>query len=293
MTSLVKRLAPFMYVLGVAVVGIGYLAGPEWLNSGPVFNAIGASTIVAILAGARLHRPEVRLPWYLFALGQALFVVGDVLAYNYKRLFGEELPFPSIADPFYLAFYPSLVAGILVLLHRRHVGEDRASLIDSLIVFAAAAALSWVYLMAPYAHDPSLSLPTKLISMAYPLMDLLLLGVTVRLAVGPGRRGVAFQLFALSIVALLITDAIYGWKLLHGGYETGGTLDGGWILSYALFDRHAQPASPDPPGRRDAGGAGDPHRARPAAPVHRTAAVGCRVGRAVPARGGPHRRPHA
>ncbi|MEA2269755.1 MAG: two-component system, NtrC family, sensor kinase, partial [Solirubrobacteraceae bacterium] len=76
---------------------------------------------------------------------------------------------------------------------------------------------------------------TKLISMTYPVMDVLLLAVAVRLAVSAGRRGLSFLLLTVGIVALLITDAIYGWLLLHGGYETGGLLDGGWILFYGLL----------------------------------------------------------
>jgi signal transduction histidine kinase len=66
-------------------------------------------------------------------------------------------------------------------------------------------------------------------------MDVLLLAVAVRLAVSAGRRGLSFLLLTVGIVALLITDAIYGWLLLHGGYETGGLLDGGWIVFYGLL----------------------------------------------------------
>jgi diguanylate cyclase (GGDEF)-like protein/PAS domain S-box-containing protein len=32
-----------------------------------------------------------------------------------------------------------------------------------------------------------------------------------------------------------VTDVIYSWLLLHGGYETGGLLDGGWIAFYLLL----------------------------------------------------------
>ena len=250
-----KRFPPVLYVAGVGAAASLYLTGP--LNAGPVFNLIGASAIVAILVGAWLNRPAPRLPWYLFAFGQALFVTGDIIAYNYQRFFGRELPFPSIADLFYLGFYPALGAGLLVLLRRRSPGHDRASMIDSSIVFVGATAVSWAYLMAPYAHDASLTLHTKLISMAYPLMDVLLLGVTVRLAVGSGRRGAAFRLLTLGIVALLITDAIYGWKQLHGGYETGGLLDGGWILFYASFAAAALH-----PSMRDLSEPGSPPSAR-------------------------------
>jgi diguanylate cyclase (GGDEF)-like protein len=221
--------------VAVGAASAVYLLGPPLANSGPVFNAIGASAIVAILVGARRSAKKERLPWYLFALGQALFVTGDVLAYNYQRFFHRELPFPSVADIAYLAVYPCLVVGILVLIRRRAPGRDAASLIDSLIIATGAGVLSWVFLMAPYAHDGTLSLPTKLISIAYPLMDIVVLAVAVCLAVAPGKRETSFYLVTFSILALALTDSIYGWKLLHGGYETGGRLDAGWIAFYVFF----------------------------------------------------------
>ena len=215
----------------MAVITLAYcaahLVGPHWLNSGPVFNLIGLSAVVAILVGARHNARGRRLPWYLFALGQALFVLGDVLAYNYERIFGEATPFPSIADVFYLAFYVPLIAGLLLLIGERRGTRDRGGLIDALTVTVAAAALSWTYLMAPYAHA-AVGLETKLISIAYPLMDVLVLGVLVHLVVASGRRAAGFVLLVLGFAALLITDAMYGWVTLHGNYQPGGGLEVGW-----------------------------------------------------------------
>ena len=220
----------------MAVVTAAYvtahLTGLQWLSSGPVFNLIGLSAVVAILVGAMRYPRGRRLPWYLFALAQALFVLGDVLAYNYQRFFETALPFPSVADAFYLGFYVPLIAGLLLLIRER---RDRGSLIDAMTITVAAAALSWTYLMAPYAHDDALGLPTKLVSIGYPLMDVLVLGVLVRLTVGSGRRATGFALLVLGFATLLVTDVIYGWKLLHGGYQTGGSLDLGWAGFYALL----------------------------------------------------------
>ncbi|HLL92783.1 MAG TPA: hypothetical protein VK252_07560, partial [Solirubrobacteraceae bacterium] len=184
--GLLARTAWWLYVLAVALLTGAYLLahylGPSWLNSGPVYNLIGASTVAVLLFGARRCEPQRRLPWQLFALGQGLFVVGDILAYNYGRLFGGTLPSPSIADPFHLAFYPLLVISLLLLLGERNYARDRAGLIDALITTVALASLAWVYLMAPYADDPTLSLPTKLVSIAYPTMDILILAVVARAA---------------------------------------------------------------------------------------------------------------
>jgi hypothetical protein len=135
-----SRHAWWLYLALMTPVAVAYLAGP--LNAGPVFNLIGFSAGVAIILGVRIHRPAARWPWYLIALGQFLFVTGDVLAYNYKAFFGKPLPFPSVADPFYLAVYPVTVAGLLLLIRHRNPGRDWASLIDAAIVTIGLSLLS-------------------------------------------------------------------------------------------------------------------------------------------------------
>ena len=221
------------YPAAAAVVAALYLVGP--LNSGPVFNLLGASAAVAVTAGTRRWRPHGQSGWQFIALGLTLFVAGDVLAYNYEALFGRELPFPSIADPLYLAIYPCLVVGLMVLMRASDPTRDRAALIDALVVTIGVGTLAWVFLMAPYAHDGSLGLATKAASLAYPVMDLLLLAMSARLVLSGMRRGISAKLLGAALVALLATDAVYGWALLHGGYETGGLLDGGWLAFYVLI----------------------------------------------------------
>ncbi|HWT25105.1 MAG TPA: EAL domain-containing protein [Solirubrobacteraceae bacterium] len=209
-----------------------YLAGP--LGVGPVYNLLGASSAAAIAVGVARHRPRAPIAWWLIALGQALFVCGDVLAYNYETLFGRALPFPSVADPLYLAMYPCLAGGLLVLARRRGSSRDRAGVLDALIVASGLGTLSWAYLMAPYAHDATLTLAERLTSMAYPLADLVLLAVAVRLLLGARHGGASSPLLALGFVALLATDAVYGWLSINGGYTPGGLLDVGWIAFYVL-----------------------------------------------------------
>jgi diguanylate cyclase (GGDEF)-like protein/PAS domain S-box-containing protein len=217
----------------MTLVAIAYLAGP--LDAGPVFNAIGFSACIAIVVGVRKHKPLTRLPWHLIALGQSLFVAGDVLAYNYRAFFGKALPFPSIADPLYLMVYPVTIAGLLLLIRKRDPGRDWTILVDAAIVTIGLGLLSWIFLIAPYADDPTLHLGTKLVSIAYPLGDILMLGVGVRMAVGSGRRSLAYYMIISAIGAVTITDSIYGWIQLHGTYDPGDLLDGGWILYYLLM----------------------------------------------------------
>ena len=87
----------------------------------------------------------------------ALFWLGDLYTYSYPRLFGADVPFPSLGDGAYVAVYPALMAGLLMLIRRRNPESDRAGVIDSLIMTLGLALLSWVALIAPYLHDETMT----------------------------------------------------------------------------------------------------------------------------------------
>jgi diguanylate cyclase (GGDEF)-like protein/PAS domain S-box-containing protein len=214
---------------------LAHLTGPDWLHSGPVYNLIGGASVVAIVIGARTNGPRLRLPWYLLAVGQGLFLASNILAYNYERLFGMPLPLPSVADPFHLAFYPFFVAGMVLLIHEREENRDPAALIDALIVTLALATLLWVYLISPYAHNETMPLLQRLTFIAYPVMDIVVLGVVARVAAGKHRREPAFAFLLAAAVVLLLADVLYGWKVLHGGYSIAGIMACGWAIFFGLI----------------------------------------------------------
>ena len=247
----------WLYLLAMALLTGGYVVahatGPEWLNSGPVYNLIGGSAVVALVIGARHNAPRHRLPWYLLAVGQGLFLISNIISYNYEKLFGSALHVPSIADPFHLAFYPFFVAGMLLLIGEREEGADRAGVIDALIVTVALAVLLWVYLIAPYVDQQTLPLLRRLTSVAYPAMDIAVLGVLARVAAGSHRREPAFVFLLAGTVMLLLSDAVYGAKLLDGGYNIAGVLATGWAVFFILLGTSAlhpsmrQLSEPGPP----------------------------------------------
>jgi diguanylate cyclase (GGDEF)-like protein len=88
--------------------------------------------------------------------------------------------------------------------------------------------------MKPIAEDPSLSLSERLVSLAYPLGDVLLLAMVARLATSPGARTAAYRLLGLTLVLLLGADIGYAVLNLVSSYE-GGLIDTGWLLSYVVW----------------------------------------------------------
>ena len=224
-----------LYLVVGGVATALYSLVPPFAGSGPLINLLGLSGVVAVIVGIRLNRPESRLPWWLFAFGLFLFWLGDVYTYSYPKLFHADVPFPSAGDAVYLMVYPALMAGLLLLVKRRNPEGDRAGLIDSLIMTLGLSLVSWIVLIAPYVHDNTLSLLPKLVSIAYPLGDIILLAAAIRLAVDGGTRRPAFYLLALSIVTLLVTDFIYGVLTLENAYTHQIILDVGWIAFYLFW----------------------------------------------------------
>jgi diguanylate cyclase (GGDEF)-like protein/PAS domain S-box-containing protein len=224
-----------LFLVFGALVGAAYYAVSSPVLKVVTFGVLGVAPVVAVVAGVRRYRPSCPTAWYLFAAGQLAFTVGDMIFYVHEYLLRQEPPFPSVADVFYLATYPCLIIGLLLLVKRRTPGRDRASLVDALIVAVSMGLLSWEFLMVPYLRDPDLTLLQRLTSLAYPMMDMLVLAVTARLWSDRGVRNGSFHLLSFSLVPLVVADTLYGLIQLTGTWRLGSPVDIGWMLFYVCW----------------------------------------------------------
>ncbi|HTT28644.1 MAG TPA: EAL domain-containing protein [Solirubrobacteraceae bacterium] len=229
-----RRLWWMFLAFGALVTGL-YVFVPPLKGSPLVINGVGLYGLIAVVAGIRFYRPRARLAWWLLALGVFLFWVGDVYTYSIRILFGVNVPFPSWGDAVYLTMYPVLMLGIMLLVRRRNRRADGPGAVDALIMTLGLALVSGILLIAPYVHDPTLSLVPKLVSIGYPMGDIILLAAGIRLAVDSGKRRPAFYLFIAGIVSMLVTDDIYGLLTLHNTYNHQLWLDAGWIFFYLFW----------------------------------------------------------
>ena len=192
------------YLAVGALICALYVWVPPFAGSGPVFNLLGLSPLVAIIVGVRRYRPRV----------------GRTVALVRRRLLavlaGRPLHLQLSASDRHRGAVP--VARRRVLRDRLPRADGRAAdaraaaqprsatapvAIDSLIMTLGLALISWIALIQPSLHDEELSTVAKLVSIAYPIGDILLLAAAIRLAVDSGTRRPAFYLLVSSIVALL------------------------------------------------------------------------------------------
>jgi diguanylate cyclase (GGDEF)-like protein len=198
------------------------------------YDAIGLSAVAAVLVGVRLNRPSTRITWWWLAAGQLLFVVGDLLFDLHERVWKTDA-FPSTADGFYLAGYLPLAAGLVLLIRARSPGRDRASLIDATIIATGLGLLSWVFLMKPAATDSSLSVVGRIIAIAYPAADVLLLALVARLLVGARVHNTAFRLLAGSLSVMLAGDVGFAVLAQADAFTPNNAINITWLLAYVLF----------------------------------------------------------
>lgn len=223
------------YLATGAVLGLVYAFVPTSPAKLVIWPLIGWSSVVTIFAGVRIHRAQARRAWWLLGLGVATFIVGDDLYSIRNLLLHAETLFPSYTDAVYLGMYPLLIGGLVLLVRRRTPHGDRESLIDAAILTGGVGLLSWVVLIDPLVTSEQLSTMERLVSMAYPLGDLALLAVVLRLAVGAGRRPPVFWLLTAGVVGLLGADALYGYLNLFGGWHEHHVIDAGWIAFYLAW----------------------------------------------------------
>lgn len=192
-----------------------------------LYSMVSTSSAVAVLYGCYRHRPKPMLPWLLLGFGEVIYAAADASFYFTHYVAGDT-SYPALADVFYLSHYPLVVAGLVLLIRLRTPGRDLPSLLDAALLAVAAGMLSWLYLLAPTAQAqvPTLA---KAAALTYPMMDLAMFAVALRLMLGSGRRPAAFLLLSANLLAFFTADSIYVLQQLSGTYTAGNFIDAIWL----------------------------------------------------------------
>ncbi|WP_348771304.1 aminotransferase class I/II-fold pyridoxal phosphate-dependent enzyme [Streptomyces sp. RKND-216] len=243
-----------LVVLAVPLT-VAYLLFPARHTS--LWAAIGLLGVAAMLVGVRRNRPAPAWPWAILAAASLAFTAGDTTYNLLENLFNQPNPFPSPADVFYLLTYPLYAVGLYAFTRYRRPGRDLANLLDALILTLALALFSWRFLIDPLASAEDTPFLDKMISIAYPLGDVLVLALLLRLLVPGGARSRAVQLLVLGSLGLLVSDVLYGYLQLQGTWQVGSPMDLGWVvffLAWGLAALHpsmvelTEPMPPPAPG---------------------------------------------
>lgn len=192
------------YVAIAALVLGGLTAGATARSL--AMQVIGWASVIVAAKHARRWNDDRRLPWLWFAVGFGMFLVGNLALFAHQQLRGVPPPLPSIADPFFIAGYIGVATGGVKLIRLRTSGSDEHAVLDALILATAVGVVEWAYVIAPVVHSGYLNLSQQGLTIGYATLDLLLIGVIARLAVGAGVRIPSYYFMAASIACVVGFD---------------------------------------------------------------------------------------
>ncbi|MDH2392665.1 EAL domain-containing protein [Streptomyces sp. HNM0663] len=222
--------------------GVGAALGWGSPTLALIMGDFGLSAAALLAAGscyvyARTHRSRFRPAWLLFALSSAMAACGNGVWGWYEVVLGREVPSPSVADLFFLCFAPPAIVGLLVLAKRPVTRAGWVCLsLDAWLIGGSLLTLSWSLALAHTAQVQGQSVAPAALSLAYPLLDIVLVSMVLALhfkrsAANRSAVNTAIAAFALTVLC----DALFTSPLLRESYRSGQLLDAGWFAGSLLL----------------------------------------------------------
>ena len=191
--------------------------------------------IAAKYSAARSKRTA--MAWGTIASAMLIYSMADI-TWAILEVGLKVQPFPSIADAFYLAFYPVFLMGVFLLPDKPATASEQITkVLDIGIILLAAILGFWNFLIGPIilsiAGQPLLE---QAILLAYPVGDLVLFGALLRIVYNHSEEQNETSIYFLAgtLLAMIVTDSIYSYQSLLATYVSGGLVDIGWIVTFLL-----------------------------------------------------------
>ena len=237
--------AEFSLVTVCALLGLVYVYGQSNLNFIGFFsNALTpfeafAAFAMAVLAW-RLNSGKqgggITRVYLSYSLGIGLWFAAECTWSLYALALGVSIPFPSLADVFWLVGYiPLFIALLWQAWPFRQLLVSRKQLVITLGMFLLALLLLIVTIPPILLQNQGLVAVS--VSVAYPLLDTLLLTVAVPVFL-IFRKGSYWRpalIVILGIVLQLVGDLAFNQSILAGTYYSGSPTDLVFDLSYLML----------------------------------------------------------
>jgi two-component system cell cycle response regulator len=203
----------------------------RWLYNALILLGLAA----CVLRAARVRRE--RGAWLALSIAVGSWAVGELV---YDFAYQASPPFPSVADVFYLGFYPACYVGLLLLVRSRLSAFGRTVWFDGAMAAIASSALGAAVLFEVVLSSTEGSRAVIVTNLAYPLGDILLVSAVIGIFSLTGwKPDRTWGLIGASLAATAIADGIFLFQSATNSYAEGTILDALWPASLLLLSAAA------------------------------------------------------
>jgi hypothetical protein len=209
-----------------------------WLHDGVI-----AAAAVLVLARA-VYEPTTRKAWVAIGLAMALWSVGS-MAWSVVYSGHTHVPYPTFADILWLAWYPLMAVGIVLLIKVHLPRFELHRWMDGLAVTLLVLAAGFALIIQPVAQQAAQGALATVIDFSYPVLDVLLMGALLGIYGLLGwRPDRMWTLIGLGVLATTIGDAAFAVQEARGVVD-GGRYDFVWTLGAVCIAAAAWVTGPD------------------------------------------------
>ncbi|HET7846064.1 MAG TPA: HAMP domain-containing sensor histidine kinase [Acidimicrobiia bacterium] len=218
--------------------GLVLVAGQPIENlsaAGVAYASVAVGSGLVLLAAAWVAQGRSRVAWSLIGAGALCWGLGEAVWIIQAQV--GEIPYPGIADFFYVAGYPLIFVGVILHPYLRPGRFERIRLaIDATAGALSLAVVMWVAYLHTVVELGTNSVETFL-NVTYPLGDVLLVTALMILAMrrSETRLDLRIILLAGGVALTAAADLIFAVQVAADTYVEWGRLDGVWLFSYGLF----------------------------------------------------------
>jgi diguanylate cyclase (GGDEF)-like protein/PAS domain S-box-containing protein len=193
-------------------------------------------TVAAFWVSRVATSSTARRAWAFISLGFAAYALGNLIWFYYG-VTDQEIPFPSIADGAFLAFFPFLLIGLSLLPRERPEAMLRSMLDVGLVVVGAGVLVWWLVLGPVVAATSGYPETTILVAIAYPVGDLVVLFALLAalLARLTETRRTVLVLLAIGLIVNVAADLVYARLSLQADYTSGMWSEMAYLLVWILM----------------------------------------------------------
>jgi diguanylate cyclase (GGDEF)-like protein len=199
----------------------------RWLYNGLILLSLGACVVHTVRVRAE------RGAWLSLSIGVGSWAIAELL---FDFAYHGSPPYPSIADGFFLAFYPACYVALLLLVRARLSEFSRNLWFDGAMATIACSALGAAVLFEVVLRSTEGSTGVIVTNLAYPLGDILLISAVVGIFSLTGwKPDRTWGLIGAGLAATAVADGIFLFQTATNSYAEGTILDVLWPASMLLL----------------------------------------------------------